>query len=247
MAINFKEKITMKFTPGQLDRIIIALLNKGYNKKFASNVKRLIDIFVPNTYNNDIEKQSRIHLILKIVDIILNNNIIDKNNILNFLDFDGKFSDECNIILNNLYEEDLTDNELDKLDQIISSQLRYSAIENKASELINELTNLTTENYDSLDDQINILSKELEIINKDIKDARESISDSKTDLSLSSDTFINFLGSVINKQRNPASKIKTGIQYMNNMLNGGFERGRLYTACGVAKRMEIWLKIKGPY
>ena len=72
---NYRDKITMKFSSNQLERIIIALINNGFNKKFASNVKRLFDLFNPSLYSMEQDKIVRVHLIKDIVDIILKNNI----------------------------------------------------------------------------------------------------------------------------------------------------------------------------
>jgi len=125
------------------------------------------------------------------------------------------------------------------LDKTISNQLRYSAIIERADVLNDMLVNLKAENYDDLETAVLGLEEEFTKVTKDIKSARESIENSKHDMSLSSNGFINTLGELIKEERNPSMKVKTGIQYLNSMLNGGFEKGRLYCALGVAKRMEI--------
>ena len=89
--MNYKDKITMKFNIAQLDRIIVALITNGFNKKFASNVSRLFAMFNPSLYKTDYEKELRVYLIKEITEIILNNNIEDKEGILAYLDTDGKY------------------------------------------------------------------------------------------------------------------------------------------------------------
>ena len=232
---NYKEKIAMKFNVNQLDRIIIALINNGFNKKFASNVKRLFALFSANTYTNDHEKEVRVYLIKEIVDIIAKNNIEDKNSILSLIDTDGKYYLDCTEILNNLFEEEIPESELELLDKNISNQLKYSAIMEKADDLNDKLLNLKAENFENLDSTIADLEASVDMMNKDIKSARESLEDAKKDMSLSSSSFINVLGDIIEKERNPATKVKTGIQALNQMLNGGMERSRLYCVLGMAK------------
>ena len=235
MANNYKDKITMKFNVSQLERIIIALINNGFNKKFANNVKRLFDLFNPSLYNMEHEKTVRVHLIKEIVNIILKNNIESAEAILSFIDADGKYANEIIEVLNTVYEEELTESELNLLDKTIADQLRYSAIMEKAEGLSDKLTNLQAENYDSLENMIKELEEDFDVINKDIKSARESLENAKKDMSLSSSGFVNVLDGLIQKERNPASKVKSGLQYLNVMINGGFEKGRLYCACGPAK------------
>ena len=48
----------------------------------------------------------------------------------------------------------------------------------------------------------------------------ESLENAKKDMNLSNSAFVNYLGNLITKERNPASKVKTGIQYLNAMFNG---------------------------
>ena len=130
---------------------------------------------------------------------------------------------------------EISDTELNMLDKLISNQLRYSAIIENSTQLSDMLINIQNENYDSLEDALVEFEGKVDNISNDIKSARESIEDAKKDLNLASSGFVTFLDGVIKKERNPATKIRTGIQYMNTMLNGGFERGRLYCALGVAK------------
>jgi len=231
---NYKEKIAMKFNVSQLNRIIVALVNNGFNKKFASNVSRLFSLFDQN-YKNEYDKEVRTYLINELTTIILTNKIDSREGILSFLDTDGKYYNDTIDILNNLCKEDIPENELALLDRTISNQLKYSSIMEKSDKLSDMLVNLKSENYDDLGTAITEIEGEIDNVNKEIKSARESIEDSKKDMSLSSSNFVNILGEYIEEDKNPASKIKTGIQYLNTMFNGGLERGRLYCALGVAK------------
>lgn len=231
---KYKEKISMKFSVDQLDRIIITLLNNGHNKKFASNVKRLFSMISSVNATGD-GKEVRIYLIKQIVDIITAKGLFEKHSILDFIDTDGRYYGDCVTLLNDLWEEEIPDSEVAMLDKMISNQLKYGAIVENTTKLSDMLLNLQSESYDDLGNAVKELETCLEGVNRDIKSARESIEDSKSDMSLSSSGFVNVLDGLIKKERNPATKVKTGIQYMNNMLNGGFEKGRLYCAMGVAK------------
>jgi replicative DNA helicase len=238
MGNNYQknDKMLMRFSTYQLDRIIVMLINNGYNKKFASNTSQLFSIFNPTSYVNDYEKDVRVYMIMKLADSIQNNfNLNTKEQILAYTDFNGKYKDKCSDILDLNKDLEITDTEMDALDKQISDQLRYAKIENAAPELIELLTNLNTDNYDSLENEIIKISGSVDTINKDIKSARESIEDSKKDVDLSSGNFVNVLDKIITKQRNPADKVKTGIRMLNDMLDGGFEKGRCYCFLGVAK------------
>lgn len=218
--MNYKDKITMKFNIAQLDRIIVALITNGFNKKFASNVSRLFAMFNPSLYKTDYEKELRVYLIKEITEIILNNNIEDKEGILAYLDTDGKYYNDSVELLNNLYDAEIPENELSLLDKTISNQIKYGVIVEQSDDLSDMLVNLKAENYDDLGDMMTQLESTIDTMNRNIKDARESLENAKKDMSLSNSAFVNYLGNLITKERNPASKVKTGIQYLNAMFNG---------------------------
>ena len=150
------------------------------------------------------------------------------NGVLSYLEIDGKYYNDCTELLNNLFETDISDAELNMLDKLISNQLRYSSIIENSTTLSDILMDIQNENYDNLEDALIEFEEHVDNISNEIKSARESISDAKKELNLASSGFVNFLDGVIKKERNPATKVKTGIQYINNMLNGGFEKGQIY-------------------
>ena len=242
--MNYKNKIEMKFSTNQLERIIIVLINNPLNKKFVSNVSRLFNIVLEGSYKNDYEKEYRVYTIKKITEILNKHNIDTKDSLLGFLEFDGKYYNECTELINNLFDADIPTTEVELLDKQISLQLKYSSVSEKASELNDILINIQNDNFDDMEDVIGDLEEKLDNFSRDIKSARESIEDSKKDLSLASSGFVNYLGKIIDKERNPDTKIVTGIQYLNAMLNGGFEKGRLYCALRGCERLEIWLYAK---
>lgn len=215
----------MKFNVFQLNKIIVALFSNGFNRKFASNVRRLCNLFNPDAYKTDYEKEFRVYLIKELCDIILENKLEDKESILSFLDVDGKYYSASVTLLNELYKENADENEMIKLDEMVSNQLRYSAIMEKGQGIADKIMNIQAENYDNLEDAVLDLESNIDVLSKDIKGAKESIENSKNDMSLSSSGFVSILGTLIQKERNPNIKIKTGIQYLNKMFNGGFERG----------------------
>lgn len=221
------EKIQMKFGSKQLDMIIIALLNNAYNKKFVSNVNQLFKLFTPQSYTDDFGKETRVYIVKTIAQTILENKVDDKESLLGLLSFDGKYSDDANEIMDGLVTADLSEAEMNHIDKTISNQLKYKALSEQGSKIVDMLTDFQNNNYDDMDNAITGIEDAIGAINKDLKAARESIEDAK-DLNLSSNNFISVLDEMIQEERNPAAKVKTGLQYMNNMLGNGYEKGQLY-------------------
>ena len=233
MANNTKKKSTLKFSVAELTRIAVALLNNGANKKFASNVQRLFKLC--DNDNADYEKTVRYYIINQITDIILKNDISSKDSICSFIDCSGMYGDKIAAILSDLQTAYAPENEIELLDKKISQQLKYNTIVENADKLGEMLSNISTENYTNLDDAVNDLESTIDKVNREIKSSRESIESSKKDMNLSSSGFLSYLGKIIEKEKNPSTRIKTGSQYLNAMLSGGYEKGRLYVALGVAK------------
>ena len=225
----------MKFNVSQLERTIVALLNFGYNKKFASNVLRLFSLFIEDSYKNDYEKEVRVYLVKKIATTITEREITSKDSILSFLDISGKYEESATEILNDLFELEIDESELKMLDQLISQQLRFSMIGQDSQKLSDLLTNLQSDNYEDFEQFIEGFHSSIDSLNRDLRSARESIEDSKNDISLGSDSFVNLLGNIIKEDRNPCAKIKTGIRAINDIFNGGYEKGRVYLALGLSK------------
>lgn len=235
MRNNYKEKIQMKFTVNQLERIIVAILNNVNNKKFINNVERLFSLFSEEFYKNDYEKEYRVYLIKELTKVITKNKFDNRDALLSSLDLDGKYNLDSIALLNNLSDMNIPENELIALDRNISNQLRYNSVMNDSEELVDMLTNLQAENYSDLEEFMSGMETKLQTMNKNLKESRESIENEKNDMNLSDSAFVNYLGKLIKKERNPANKVKLGLQYLNVMFNGGLERGRCYCALGVAK------------
>jgi len=227
-------KTQMKFSMAQLERIIIALMTNSFNKKFASNVDRLFRTFKEEA---ETEKAVRQWIIVELTKIILKNDITGVEPLLSFFNFEGKYEAAAKQLMEEFYEnnEMLTEGELELLDKTISDQIKYNSIVNESGSLSQMLTNFQAGNYDNMSDAIEQLETTIDTLNKDIKSARESIQDAKKDVSLSNSGFVNFLKNIIDKERSPSYKVKSGIQYLNMMFDGGFEPGRLYVVMAPSK------------
>ena len=102
--VKTSEKINLKFNTAQLDRIILSLLNNGYNKKFAANVDHLFSLVDLDSFISDFEKEVRVYIIKKITQMIIESDLKEKSAILSFLDVDGKYYADAVEVLNALFD-----------------------------------------------------------------------------------------------------------------------------------------------
>lgn len=225
---KYKNKMAMRFNVSNLERTIVAMLNNGYNKKLASNIIRLFEMFEDESYKNDYDKEIRVYLINKIGRIIIDENIVEKDSILSFLDLSGKYQDSATEIMDRLFELTIDESELLAIDKLISQQLRYGLLGRDSEKVVDMLTNMQTENYEDFDDFMENFDETLTEFSRGLRSARESINDSKKDISLGSESFVKVLDKIIEGDRNPSAKIRTGLQSINEMFNGGYEKGQIY-------------------
>lgn len=229
------EKIALKFNIPSLDAIIISLINNPMNKKFASNVRRLFGQLDPSSFRNDQERDIRVFIIKKLASEILDKRIENKNTLLNFLNLEGVYEVDATEIINNLFQQQLSEVESAAIDRQVASQLRYGLIGNKVEDVMDLLTSFQTENYTDFDEFISDFCSQVDGFNKDLLSARECFEDPKNEISLGDDNFVSLLDNIIKTEANPSSRIKSGIKAFNEMLNGGFEQGRVYMALGLPK------------
>lgn len=239
-----QEKIALKFNLAMLDRTIIAILTTVSNKKFISNISKLFNILTKESYVVEYEKEFRVYLIKKMTSLILSNNLTTKEELLSELNVDGKYCDACTNILNLYHDEYLSPEELDNLDKMISNQLKYGIIENKIDDLIDGINILKAEAYDDYNEEIDKIDGMINRLALDFRDVEDTIADSRFDLDLSDTAILtNKIQECIDDENNPSSKVKTGLQMFNTMLDGGFEKGRVYCLMGVAKGFKSGLML----
>ena len=243
MAKTLTQRIELKFNIPMLDRVIIAVLTSLSNKKFIKNVKELFSNITNESYQTDFEKQYRVYLIRKFVELILDKNLNTKEELLSEVNLDGKFYNECVSLLNELHDAYLSPEELATVDETISSQLKYGVIEKKADELIDLVNIIKAEAYDDFDEEMGKLENIVSSLSNDFHSVKESIEETKFDVNLSDILLVSKLQEIIDDENNPSSKIKTGIQALNSMLNGGFEAERLYCLMAVAKGFKSGLML----
>lgn len=222
------QKISMKFSTSQLDRIILALISYPSNKKFAGNVERLFSMFSEDTFKNEYEKEVRVFIIGKMTTAISETYFDDGKALLQYIDLTGKYEDESRNVVDFLMDQEANESELEQLDKQISQQLRLSIIEDAAKKITDLSTQLVTDTYEDADKFLDEFELESDILSRSLKSAQESLKDSKYDVSLGNDGFISSLRTIIEEDRNPSVKIKTGIQMINDMFEGGWERGQIY-------------------
>src|SRR5574344_157507 len=233
--------ISLRLSVFELNRIIVAILEHISNHKFIVNTQELFNRFDMKSYENEPDKVVRVYIIKKMVGSILENNIINKQALLNTIDISGKYEQQCTDILNNLFNEKISDKEAENIDKKISLLLKFSVVENKADKLISHINSIKSESYDDLEQEVDMVETEITSIGKDFREYNEAIETANNTVALNSSEFLGKLGRVLDKEKNPSSRIRTGLKLFNDILGGGFQNGRVYCCLAPMKNWKSGL------
>ena len=225
---KFAEKLCIRLNRSNLDRIIITLLTHPTNKKFARSVDDLLAMMDLSVYRDDIERYLRIELAKKISRLINQFDLTTTEMILSAIELDGKDEERMKEILDNLSQYELTPPELEATDRMVANQLKFGILKNNARNVIDFMTDLETDTYEDFGAVIKKAETELGDMYKMLRKASESMTLNRYDLKLDVESLRATTPSYLAEKRAADYFVKTGIQDLNTMLSGGWQRGKLY-------------------
>lgn len=127
---------------------------------------------------------------------------------------------------------ELNNAEVGWINNMVSEALKTSFMENETDDLYNLLAEYKSSNVFDKPKLVAKIEEAITTLQQKFRSAR--VQDSKEDyFSLKDDIFKEKLKETYDALKSPANKLITGMQGMNEMLGGGFERGRLYLYLGL--------------
>lgn len=194
------------------------------------NLRKLISIIDYSTYENDPEKVKRVNFIVKALEARLDNNIVDRNIILNYINggltFKIDFLDYDHL--------DLTKDEILYIHKLVSETLQYQFIYNKIDDIQDICTRFKTSDYNNRGQIVAEFEGVIDGLKNDFRHSR--VNDNSIDMtfSLKDGQFESAVTDTWNLITNPSRRLITGMQGLNEMTGGGFESGRTYMLLGTS-------------
>lgn len=194
------------------------------------NLRKLINIIDYSTYENDPEKVKRVNFIIKALEARLDNNIVDRNIILNYINggltFKIDFLDYDHL--------DLTKDEILYIHKLVSETLQYQFIYNKIDDIQDICTRFKTSEYNNRGQIVAEFEGIIDGLKNDFRHSR--VNDNSIDMtfSLKDGQFESAVTDTWNLITNPSRRLITGMQGLNEMTGGGFESGRTYMLLGTS-------------
>lgn len=192
------------------------------------NLRNMMLMLDPTTYENDEEKRKRFWFILRALDARIDKRLQERSAILidigNGLEYEMNFLDSDHI--------DLVKDELDWVNNLISETLQYAFLYQKMPQLQDLITRFNTSSYQTR----GTIAQEIELAINDLKNGyRKSRVDNSllnSTFSLRSGVFENMITDTYDTITSPSRRLICGMTAMNEMVGGGFESGRTYCLLG---------------
>lgn len=194
------------------------------------NLRKLITIIDPTTYENEPDKVQRVKFILKGLEARLDNNINDRDLVLAYinggLDFQVSFLDYNKMILSR--------DEILYVHKMVSETLQYKFMYEKVDQFQDVITRFKTSDFET---RGNIVKEFENLIDECKNEFRHTkVNDNSIDMtfSLKEGEFESAITNTWNIITNPSRRLMCGMQGLNELIGGGFESGRVYMLLGTS-------------
>jgi hypothetical protein len=208
--------------------------NRNLNRSQLMNLKKLFNRLDEANYK-DPELLKRYIFIKRGLEARLTYNLSDIELIKSHIN--GGFS-ESSFVDYKLFKE-LSNNDIDWLNKVISTELTYSDLDKSVKTILNGVLNYQSSDYTNKDINAKELINILNTVQSTIRKNKVAESQAEVMFSLG-DGMEDHIREYHAQLCNPANKIRTGMQGMNQMLDGGFECGRVYLYLGLQGDGKSW-------
>lgn len=194
------------------------------------NLRNLIYLIDPSTYENDPDIVRRINFIVKALEARLDNNLNDMNVILQYINGGLTFKVDF-LDYDNLY---LSQSEISFIHNLVTETLQFSFMYKRIDQMQDIITRFKTSDYSTRGNIVREFESVIDSTKNDFR--RVKTTDNSTDMlfSLRDENFIPAITNTYNLITSPSRRLITGMQGLNEMLAGGFESGRVYMLLGTS-------------
>lgn len=224
-----KEKLKLNFDLNALNLFCsyITSSNRNIKRSQLINMRNLFDVMDKSEYKDD-ERSKRITFIEKGLEARLVYGLNDPDMIIKQIN--GGFVAADLIDRQNFYT--ISNTELEWINGTIAKTLDNAFALHQAPDLITAATNVLNSDYRTMDAAVMELKNVIVALNAEFRrNQARAVSDER--FSLRDEPFESSVIDVHTALSNPSSKLKTMMQGLNEMLNGGFENQRVYMFFGL--------------
>lgn len=230
---TFDKKIALKFDITMLNMLIGYLFKKSrqITRKSLTNMKKLFDVIDETVYESDEKLEARLYFIKRALKARLELGMENEMVIINFCRSDTNNA-EIEEIINNLelYKK-INYEEINYINKAVKDRLQYCYLFQYKDKIYETIERLDSGEYDSFQE----INKELvDVCRAVINETRKTnVLEDVDTFSLDEETFEDTVIDIVNKLKDPARILKTGIKKLNQILAPGYMSKRLYIYMGL--------------
>ena len=237
-------KFPIKFDIAMLNAMIgyIYKETNQITKKAMLNMNRLFNKIDDDIYNANTKMYTRIKFIKRSLDGILNGGILNKELLVSYAK-NVNDDEETQDIINNLdrYTR-LNYDEINYISKCVEDRLKYINVYTYKDKIFDTVEKLDRGDYETLEE----INEELVDICKQVVSNHRmlKVMEENDSFSLDQDTFEDNVTRIMKRLKTETYILRTGLQYQNDILGGGYYGGRLYTYMALPANFKSGILLK---
>lgn len=237
-------KFPIKFDIAMLNAMIgyIYKETNQITKKAILNMNRLFNKIDDDIYNANAKMYTRIKFIKRSLDGILNGGILNKELLVSYAK-NVNDDEETQDIINNLdrYTR-LNYDEINYISKCVEDRLKYINVYMYKDKIFDTVEKLDRGDYETLEE----INEELVDICKQVVSNHRmlKVMEENDSFSLDQDTFEDNVSRIMKRLKTETYILRTGLQYQNDILGGGYYGGRLYTYMALPANFKSGILLK---
>ena len=236
--IYSEEKVSIRFTFSFLQNFTVYIFDKRTTRRNRKNLFTLLEKIDEVVYENEQKEFFYFVFLKEALKLILEKRITDSQEIYEFIMENTPESILPSAIVDGIFDHlDNTvfdENFLVTLTEFIEDKLNYSVMLPNLPIIEQYIKNLQTGDQ-KISDYVNQFDEVISTLFHQIKSIKTEKSATITKFCTNDENAEEVIEEILNKLKNPANKLVTPWQGLNEMLGGGLENGRCYLFFGLPK------------
>lgn len=237
-------KFPIKFDIAMLNAMIgyIYKETNQITKKAILNMSRLFNKIDDDIYNANTKMYTRIKFIKRSLDGILNGGILNKELLVSYAKNVNDDEETQDIISNLDRYTRLNYDEINYISKCVEDRLKYINVYMYKDKIFDTVEKLDRGDYETLEE----INEELVDICKQVVSNHRMlrVMEENDSFSLDQETFEDNVSRIMKRLKTETYILRTGLQYQNDILGGGYYGGRLYTYMALPANFKSGILLK---
>lgn len=237
-------KFPIKFDIAMLNAMIgyIYKETNQITKKAILNMNRLFNKIDDDIYNANTKMYTRIKFIKRSLDGILNGGILNKELLVSYAKNVNDDEETQDIISNLDRYTRLNYDEINYISKCVEDRLKYINVYMYKDKIFDTVEKLDRGDYETLEE----INEELVDICKQVVSNHRmlKVMEENDSFSLDQETFEDNVSRIMKRLKTETYILRTGLQYQNDILGGGYYGGRLYTYMALPANFKSGILLK---